>query len=69
MFRGGVYHFVRGAEPRYAQAATQRYRIRRGDTLIRIARRHGTTVRALRQENGLRGSRIIAGRTLRIPAE
>jgi LysM repeat protein len=33
-----------------------------------IARRHGTTVTALRSANSLRGDRIRAGQTLRIPA-
>lgn len=42
--------------------------VRRGDTLIAIARRHGTTVGALQSANGLgRSSRIYAGQTLRLP--
>ena len=48
--------------------AVQEYRIRRGDSLLGIARRHGVTVDAIREENSLRGSRIIAGKTLRIPS-
>jgi membrane-bound lytic murein transglycosylase D len=48
-------------------AANRTYQVRRGDTLIAIARRHGTTVRAIQQANGLRGDRIRAGATLRIP--
>ena len=44
-----------------------RYRIQRGDTLAKIARRFHTTVRALRTTNRLRRrSRIIAGRTLKV---
>ncbi|NIP71916.1 MAG: LysM peptidoglycan-binding domain-containing protein [Gammaproteobacteria bacterium] len=45
----------------------QRYKIRRGDSLIRIARRHRTTVGMLRKVNRLRGNRIITGRHLLIP--
>jgi membrane-bound lytic murein transglycosylase D len=42
------------------------YRIRPGDTLGTIAERHGTTVRELQSWNGLRSTRITAGRTLTI---
>jgi len=50
--------------------ATQwtRYRVRRGDTLSQIAQRHGVSVATLRSTNGLHGSMIRAGETLRIPA-
>ena len=41
--------------------------VRRGDTLTGIARRHGSSVVALRRENGLRSSLIRAGQTLRVP--
>lgn len=42
-------------------------RIRRGDTLSGLARRHGTTVARLRQLNGLRPGQVIrAGSTLRV---
>jgi LysM repeat protein len=55
--------------PRTAQSpAASRYTVRRGDTLEKIARRHRTTVRELMRANGLRGPRIHAGVTLRIPA-
>jgi len=43
------------------------YVIRRGDTLISIAKRYGTSVQAIRDANGLRGHLIIAGKTLQIP--
>lgn len=45
-----------------------RYTVRRGDSLSRIARQHGTSVSALRASNNLRGSMIRAGQTLRVPA-
>ena len=42
------------------------YRVRRGDTLSRIARRFGTSVAALRRSNSIRGTRIIAGEILTV---
>lgn len=42
------------------------HRIRRGETLSAIARRYGVTVRQLQRWNGLRGTRISAGKRLRI---
>jgi len=54
--------------PAPPQPETQRirYRVRRGDTLIRIARRHGVTVRQLRDWNNIRGSHIRIGQRLTI---
>ncbi|WP_068874127.1 MULTISPECIES: LysM peptidoglycan-binding domain-containing protein [unclassified Phenylobacterium] len=44
------------------------YTIRSGDTLYGIAQRHGTTVAALREANGLgASSAIIPGRKLKLP--
>lgn len=40
--------------------------VRQGDTLGAIARRNGTTVAKLRQLNGISGSNIRAGKTLRV---
>jgi len=45
------------------------YRIRQGDTLSTIAEQHGTTVRHLKSWNGLRSSRIRAGKQLTIYTE
>ena len=44
-----------------------RYTVRRGDSLGKIALRYGTTVRALRVANGLRGTQINIGTMLRVP--
>lgn len=44
-------------------------RIQRGDSLSVLARRHATTVEALRQTNGLSGNRLIAGQTLKLPGK
>jgi penicillin-insensitive murein endopeptidase len=43
------------------------YRARAGDNLHRIAKKYGTTVRALQKANGLRSTRIYARRVYKIP--
>ncbi len=45
-------------------AATQRYTLRRSDTLVTVADRFGVTVEQLRTWNHLRGGRVAAGRSL-----
>jgi membrane-bound lytic murein transglycosylase D len=45
----------------------ERIRVRSGDSLSVLARRHDTSVEALKQANGLRGDRLIAGQTLALP--
>lgn len=45
------------------------YRVRRGDSLWSIARRHGLDVDTLKAVNRLNTTRIYAGQTLQIPAE
>lgn len=53
-----------------APAATSKpksYKVKKGDTLDRIAKKHGTTVKALQDANGIKGSNIRAGQTLKIP--
>jgi penicillin-insensitive murein endopeptidase len=44
-----------------------KHRVRRGETLGHLARRYGTSVMAIRRANGLRGSRLRAGRGYLIP--
>jgi LysM repeat protein len=43
------------------------YVVKAGDNLTRIAKVHGTTVKALKAANGLEGDRIVAGARLKIP--
>jgi D-alanyl-D-alanine carboxypeptidase/D-alanyl-D-alanine-endopeptidase (penicillin-binding protein 4) len=51
-----------------AEAPASRHTIRPGDTLDGIARRYGTTVKALQDANpGLNPRRLLPGRTIRIP--
>ena len=52
------------------KAAPTTYKVRKGDTLEKIARRHGTTVAAIQSANGMGGStRINIGDNLKIPAK
>lgn len=50
------------------QRPVSRYTVRSGDTLSAIAARVGVSVAALQAANGLTGSVIRAGQTLRVPA-
>lgn len=44
------------------------YRVRRGDSLWTIARRHNTSVDRLRAANDMSSNRIIPGQVLKVPA-
>ena len=50
---------------RNAKGATY-HKIRQGDTLGGIAIKYGTTVKKLRELNGIKGNNIRAGKTLRV---
>lgn len=43
-----------------------RYRVRRGDTIGEIAEKFGVSTQMIRKWNNIRGSKIIAGKTLKI---
>lgn len=43
------------------------YRVARGDTLWKIAQRHGTTTSAIKRRNGLRSNTIRPGQVLKMP--
>jgi LysM repeat protein len=55
------------AEARKVATGTTEYRVRRGDSLWTIARRHGVSVEEIRSSNDLDTSRIYAGQLLRLP--
>lgn len=57
---------ARSPELALATSGFGRYRIRSGDTLSVIASRFGVTVAELKAWNGLRSSRIRAGRYLNV---
>lgn len=56
------------ALPDEQRVTWEHYRIRRGDSLIRIAKRFDTRVALLREVNNIRGNMIRAGDTLMIPS-
>lgn len=58
---------VKASTPVVAEATETTYRVRRGDNLTVIARRHGASIDEVRRANGLRSDRIYAGQTLQIP--
>ncbi len=45
-------------------SAHMRYRVRRGDNMVKLADRFGVTTSQLRRWNGLRGNRLPVGRTI-----
>ncbi len=47
----------------------QIYIVKPGDTLSKIAKRNGTTIRAIESENGLSTTHIKVGQKLKIPAK
>lgn len=52
-----------------AAAKTKTYTVRSGDSLDKIARRHGVTVKALMQANGLKNTTIHPKQKLKIPSK
>jgi LysM repeat protein len=52
--------------PKASQSGTV-YEVKSGDTLTRIARTYGTTIKAIESANGLTGDRIVIGAKLKIP--
>lgn len=50
-----------------AVATALNYRVRPGDSLWEIARTHRTSVRRIREENGLASNRIFTGQMLKVP--
>ncbi len=66
------YLVARGAIPKsqkgMALAASNSYRVRSGDSLWDIARRHGTSVSEIKRANSIRSSQLKAGQVIAIPA-
>ena len=48
------------------QAASLTHKVRRGDSLWKLASRYGTTVDRIKRDNGLRGDRLVVGQRLTI---
>lgn len=56
-----------GSDVQVAAAGSRRYTVKRGDTLWDIARRHGTTLAALKSANGTSTTRLKPGQVLIVP--
>ncbi len=56
-------------EPPLLGGDVDTYTVRKGDTLYRIAKDHGTTVKAIQDLNGLRTTSIQVGQKLKLPAK
>lgn len=65
-FLDNFMRYASRREPAGRTGSQTAYRVRRGDNLSVVAKRHGMTVRELRRLNGLRGDRIYAGQVLRV---
>jgi LysM repeat protein len=52
-----------------ATGATTPYTVKGGDTLGKIAKKHGTTPKAIRAANGLSSDKINVGQKLKIPGK
>ncbi len=52
-----------------AEAGGDIYTVKSGDTLTRIARKHGTTVKAIEAANNLTTTKIKVGQKLKIPSK
>jgi len=66
----GVLAYMGDARPDLAGEATgweTRYRVRNGDTLWRLAKRHDTSVQEIRERNSLRSDRLSIGQSLMLP--
>ncbi len=50
-------------------AGTASYTVKSGDTLTKIAKAHGTTVKAIEAANGLTTTKISVGKKLKIPGK
>lgn len=48
--------------------ATGAYTVKAGDTLAKIARAHGTTIKAIRSANALKSDQLHPGQKLKLPA-
>jgi membrane-bound lytic murein transglycosylase D len=63
----GAVNRLLAETPRSEWAPRMLHTVRSGDSLYAIARRYGSTVSAIRQANGLRGSLIRPGQSLVVP--
>jgi hypothetical protein len=57
----------RRSQKEVALASSKSYRVRGGDSLWQIAKRHGTSVERIKRANNFRSSRLKAGQVIAIP--
>jgi penicillin-insensitive murein endopeptidase len=62
-----VYPFLLDHELVKPVVLFEHHRVRKGETLGRLAKRYGTTVQAIQQANGIRGTLIQARKVYKIP--
>lgn len=55
-------------QPAQEQPKTRTHKVKRGESLSKIASRYGVTVKAIKEANGLKNDNIQAGQRLKIPA-
>ncbi len=69
IFVGQVLSIPDAVPPKYVatRGTAGSYRVSRGDTLGKIAQRHGVSVSSIKSANNINGSTIVAGQTIRIP--
>lgn len=58
-----------GATPTMDSGASDTYTVKSGDSLTKIAKSLGTTVKAIRTENNLKTDKIKVGQKLKVPAK
>jgi LysM repeat protein len=58
-----------GTAPAVTAGAAATHVVKAGETLTKIARQHGTTVKAIRAANALKTDRVTVGQKLKIPAK
>jgi len=66
---GGASAMTGGPVSTGSGVGGETYTVKSGDTLSKIAKAHGTTVKALRAENNLTTDHILVGKKLKIPAK
>jgi nucleoid-associated protein YgaU len=69
VYPGPYRRYVQGRGGSVAPSAPATHRVRQGETLWSIARRHNTSVDRLRAANEVRGDRIVPGQVLVIPRQ
>jgi lipoprotein-anchoring transpeptidase ErfK/SrfK len=67
MFCVGLFAWAEGLGAAALETRSVTYDVRSGDNLTAIAKKHGVTVDAIRQANGISGDRIDVGQKLAIP--